>query len=276
VRNGRWHYVARGVLVAGPAPPTRLDRAIGTVISTGGVACGTLAGRLHDLDNVRLGAPPHVTLPRSRQTRRPEARHRDLAPNRIVIVSGVRCTDGLQTLVDLAVPLDDRHWEQAAECAFRKKLTSAAALEAALPMLGQARTPGARRIRRVLALRPPGAPPTESLLETLMVQLARTVPGLGEPVRQLELYDEWGRLIARIDLAWPALGLFIELDGEQHKGQPVYDASRETAVVSHTGWLCGRFSWTEVTRVPVVTARRLERIAEQCRRRPIALDRPKV
>jgi very-short-patch-repair endonuclease len=105
------------------------------------------------------------------------------------------------------------------------------------------------------------------MLETLMVQLARTVPGLGEPVRQLDIYDAYGNFIARVDLAWPELGLFIELDGQHHAGQPVYDASRETAVVAAMGWFCGRFTWTEVRRVPVSTGRRLAGIAEQARRR---------
>jgi very-short-patch-repair endonuclease len=94
---------------------------------------------------------------------------------------------------------------------------------------------------------------------------------LPPPVRQYEVFDADGNFVARVDLAWPELGLFIELDGEQHKGQPVYDASRETAVVAATGWLCGRFTWTEVTRVPVSTSRKLAAIAEQCRRRPLAV-----
>ncbi|HEX8770539.1 MAG TPA: DUF559 domain-containing protein, partial [Acidimicrobiales bacterium] len=104
----------------------------------------------------------------------------------------------------------------------------------------------------VLSLRPPGTPPTESLLETLMVQLARLVPNLPEPVRQLDIYDEYGNHVARVDLAWPDLGLFTELDGQQHEGQPVYDANRETRVVAVTGWLCGRFTWHEVRRVPTL------------------------
>src|SRR5205809_7921453 len=116
----------------------------------------------------------------------------------------------------------------------------------------------------------PGAPPTESLLETLMVQLARTVPGLPDPVRQLRIEDDHGQFVARVDLAWPDLCLFIELDGEQHKDQPVYDARRETAVVAATGWLCGRFSWTEVVRVRKATARRLAAVAVQARRRPLS------
>ena len=77
-------------------------------------------------------------------------------------------------------------------------------------------------------------------------------------------HDEF---VARVDLAWPDLGLFIELDGEHHLGQPVYDASRETAIVAATGWLPGRFTWTEVVRFPHSTARRLAALVDQARRR---------
>jgi hypothetical protein len=175
----------------------------------------------------------------------------------------------MQTLVDLAGTVTDSVWEQAFESALRKGLLSVGVLAAALPELGKLRVRGTGRIRRVLALRPPGAAPTGSLLETLMVQLARTVPGLPSPVRQLPIRDRSGRIIAYLDLAWPELGLFIELDGQQHLGQPVYDASRETAIVALTGWLCGRFTWREVVGNPVSTARRLSALADQARRRPV-------
>lgn len=160
--------------------------------------------------------------------------------------------------------------EQALESALRKRLVSIPELAAALPALGDRRIPGTRRIRRVLSVRPPGAPPTESLLETLMVQLVRQVDALPTPVRQLTVHDQHGNFVARVDLAWPEFGLFIELDGQHHKGQPVYDARRETAIVAATGWLCGRFTWIEVTRHPTATARRLAQLADQARRRPLA------
>jgi hypothetical protein len=184
----------------------------------------------------------------------------------VVVRGGVRCADGLITLVDLAASLDDDQWEQALECALRLRLTSVAALEAALPALGASRVPGTVRIRRVLAKRPAGAVPTGSLLETLAVQLARTAPGIGELVRQHEVWDH-GILIAQLDLSRPCDGFFFELDGEQHKNQPVYDAMRETAVVAATGMLPGRFTWTEVTRYPKTTARRMARLAAQARSR---------
>jgi uncharacterized protein DUF559 len=172
-------------------------------------------------------------------------------------------------MIDLAATLDDLTWEQALESALRCRLTTVADIEGALAEMGRARTAGVARTRRVLALRPPGAPPTESLLETLMVQLARDVPGLPDPVRQRVVHNAHGDSVARVDLCWPALGIFVELDGQQHKGQPVYDARRESAVVAATGWLVGRFTWREVVHLKVVTRRRLAEIVEQARRRPL-------
>jgi hypothetical protein len=128
---------------------------------------------------------------------------------------------------------------------------------------------GANRMRRVLSLRPQGAPATGSLLETLMVQLARRAGDVPAPERQVEVTDRHGEFVAFVDLAWPDLGLFVELDGQQHKDQPVYDARRETAVVAATGWLCGRFTWREVVDLPTTTARRLSCLVEQARRRPL-------
>ncbi len=246
--RGRWRRVRHGVYVEGPDDPTSWERAVAEVLATNAVASGGLAGMLHGLDSVVLDGRP--------------VRRRMLPADRTVVADGIRRTDGLQTMIDLAACLDDRRWEQALESALRKRLLAISELERLLPALGRARVPGTDRIRRVLTLRPDGAPPTGSLLETLMIQLVRTVPGLGDPVRQLQIGSMF------LDQSWPEIGLFIELDGEQHLGQPVYDARRETAIVAATGWLCGRFTWTEVVRVPRSTARRLEQLANQAERRP--------
>jgi hypothetical protein len=234
VEKKRVTSAGRGVYAVGPEPLSALDWARAEVVRSGREARGHLAGVLHGLDSVCLAGRP---------TRR------DRLPDEWVVeLGGIRCADGLTTLVDLAATLDDLTWEQAMESALRKRLTTVAALELVR---------GRPRIRRVLALRPAGAPATESLLETLMVQLARDVPGIGDLVRQHEVWDEHGNHIARLDLCRPDLGFFLELDGEHHKGQPVYDAMRQNAVVAATGWLPGRFTRTEVTRYPASTKRRL-------------------
>jgi len=251
---GEWRRADIGVWAEGPEDVSELDRARARVIATGGVASHHLAGVLHGLDAVGLDGI-WATVPRSANGRRERLCRRDLLPERVVAVAGLPCTDGLQTLLDLAPRLSDSVWEQALESALRKRLAS-------VPGFAEVTT---MRVRRVLGRRPAGAPPTESLLETLMVQLARTVPGLPDPVRQLWIPEAH----ARLDQSWPDLGLFVELDGQHHKDQPVYDARRETAVVAATGWLCGRFTWTEVTRIPHSTARRLAALAEQARLRPV-------
>jgi hypothetical protein len=268
VRTQRWCHVDRGVYIVGADDPSPLERAAGAVLASGGIASGALAGVLLDLDSAVLRGPD-ITLPPTSSGRRPGVRRRALASGRVTTVQGIRCTTGLQTLLDLAAVLDDLEWEQAMESALRKRLTTVADLQSALEVMALARTPGAGRVRRVLAIRPAGAPPTESLLETLMVQLAREVPELGEPERQVVIHNGYGEFVGRVDLAWPRLGLFVELDGEHHRGQPVYDASRETAVVAATGWLCGRFTWTEVVRHRAHTSRRAAQLAQQARRRPL-------
>lgn len=262
-RTGRWRKVDRNVWAEGAEPPTLFDEARAAALACNGVASGCLAGTLLGYDGI-MATGVDITIPPKSTSRRVGARRRLLPEERVIVAGGVRCTDHLQTLIDLAALVDDLVWEQALESALRMDGTTIAAIEAVLPELARAKTPGVPRIRRVLALRPPGAAPTGSLLETLMLQLARTVPGLGEPVRQCSITNEYGEIIAYADLAWPELGLFVELDGEQHKSQPKYDARRETAIVAATGWLPGRFTWSEVVYNPVATAKRLAAIAAQC------------
>ena len=246
--TGRWRRVRRGVYASGPDDPTALDCELAELLARGAVAAGGLAGVLLGLDTVALDGHP--------------VRRRPLTLDRQLLIDGVRCTTGLQTMIDLAADLDDLRWEQALESALRMRLTSVAELEDAVPGLGRARVPGTARIRRVLALRPTGAVPTGSLLETLMVQLTRMHTQMPPAERQVQVGPYF------LDQSWREIGLFLELDGQQHLGQPVYDARRETAIVAATGWLCGRFTWTEVVRVPKSTARQLDALAYQAARRP--------
>lgn len=159
-RSGRWRRIDRRVYAEGSDDPDAFDRARARVLATGGVASGRLAALLLRLDGVQEA------------DRRP-LRRRVLPEHRVAVIDGIRCADGLQTLVDLAADLDDLRWEQALESALRNRLTSIGDIKAALSGLGRTRTPGVRRIQRVLAARPDAAMPTESLLETLTVQLVR-------------------------------------------------------------------------------------------------------
>ncbi len=257
--------VARAAYVAG-ADATELERALAAAAAANGLNAGLVAAAVLGLDAPEPRKPCFV-VPSKASGRRDGARRKDL--ERIMVLDGIPVTDGLQTLVDLAAILDDLQWEQALESALFRRWVAIPEIEDELPRLSRSRTEGVGRIRRVLALRPPGAPPTESLLETLMVQLVRAVDA-PVPTRQLVVRDEWDHFVARVDLCWPELGVFVELDGQHHPLQPVYDASRETSIVAATGWLCGRYTWTEVRRNPKPTGRKLLRVLAQAERRPLS------
>lgn len=240
-QTGKWRRVQQGIYADGPEQVTPLDRERATVLASGSPARGGLAGLLLELDSVHLDGRP--------------TRRNAIDPSHVIVVAGVPCADASQTLLDLAAQLDDDTWEQTLESALRMRLVRLSDF-ANLPR----NVPGVRRIRRVLARRG-DVPPTESLLETLMVQLIR-VAGLPDPVRQFVVTTRDGVFIARVDLCWPDLGIFLELDGQGHKDQPAYDAHRQTSVVTATGWLVGRYTWREVVHTPRSTARRLVALFE--------------
>ncbi len=257
LKSGRCVRVIRNVYAEGGDEPTPFEVSIAHMMVTGKPAWGLIAGELHRFDGIEVHTVHTERLQR-----------RAIDPT-IQVVAGYAATGPLQTLIDLAYLVDDDVWEQSLESALFKGQVDLGELEALLPSLSKMRHHGVGRMRRILAARPLGTSPTESLLETLFMQAARLVPGLGPPVRQYVLLDG-ERFVARIDFVWPALGIFIELDGEGHKDQPVYDASRETDIAATTGWLCGRFTWSEIRHHPKASAARLARLVEQARRRPIS------
>jgi hypothetical protein len=81
--------------------------------------------------------------------------------------------------------------------------------------------------------------------------------GLPGPIPQFEVYDANGRLVARVDFAWPSLGVFVEFDGRVkyerflRKGETPADAvlrerGRERAVRRVTSWECERLTWYDL------------------------------
>lgn len=258
----------------GPSPPSPFDRIIGNVLAADAVASGRLATGLHDVD----AWPPlplvgDAILPPDRWSRRGDLVVHRTRPDadEVGCVRGVKCLLPPRLLVDTAALTTDDQAEQALEWSLRKGYTTLDSLTSLVAEWGRRRRPGTKRLGSILARRAPGAPPTESLLETLFVQLVRRLreehPWIPEPIRQLEIRDSDGRLIARLDFAWPMFGLFIELDGEAHRHQPVYDAARANAVVERTGWRYARYTWSDLTRRPRATGRRLLAMLERCSRR---------
>ena len=115
---------------------------------------------------------------------------------------------------------------------------------------------GTARIQRVLAKRPPGAPPTGSELETRFLQLVRRSAVVREPERQVRVLGYY------LDVVWPAWSRFAELDGkawhDDRPGAAPYDRDRKNEIVIATGWLPLRYGWADVVHRPNTTLRKLE------------------
>lgn len=96
--------------------------------------------------------------------------------------------------------------------------------------------------------------------------------GLPKPEPQWEVHDETGRLVARLDFAWPELSVFLEVDGMvkyQHlrrEGEALdefllREKAREMEVCQLTGWTCIRIGWADLAR-PERLARRIRAVME--------------
>jgi hypothetical protein len=235
--NGRFERLLRGVyrLRDYPAPPLQLLGAALLAHGPGAVACGKSAGWALGLDGIEPGCIDVAVLP-SRSHVRPHTSRRILSPTEIVPLGPFFMTDPVTTLLDLATDLDDIKWEWSLESAARKDLVTISALMASVDRRAQLHWTGVTRARRVLALRPVDARPTDSQLETEFIQLIRPVPEIPEGERQLPVYRH-DRIVARLDVAFPSRMAYTEVHGAQHRESLRYDASRETLVAGTLGWL---------------------------------------
>jgi hypothetical protein len=207
---------------------------------------------------------PRLAVPRTASGR--VWPRRSVPSERIAVVQQLRSASPLQTLLDLALELGEERWEWALEAALRRRLVTIAELEAAIAAPGQRRA-AVKVISSVLRVRPAGAPPTGSLLETRFIQLCRGL-GLPDPVRQFNVRTPGGANYF-IDTCWPEIGFFVELDGQQHKDQPVYDAHRHMMILNLTGFMGVVLTWDKVVHRPKTTGRDLLlSFAQAERRRP--------
>lgn len=91
--------------------------------------------------------------------------------------------------------------------------------------------------------------------------------GLPLPTPQVEILDANGRVLARVDFAWPQHGVFLEFDGrikyerllkegERPSDVVIREKQREELICRLTGWRCIRLTWADLEH-PQRTAARI-------------------
>jgi hypothetical protein len=223
----------------------------------GAVLSHRAAGLILGLDGIRDAQPEMLSMD-SKFTKGVVV-HRGAVANDDITTTGlVRHTKIVRTVLDLAAVLDDDTLELVLESALRRNPGWERHLLAAC----ESGRRGSRALRRVLGRRGPGAPPTDSELETRYIQILRTV-AVPPPVRQFRVLNDCGRVLGRLDLCWPEARLWVELDSRAWHDRPealFRDRDRQNDVVEELQWVPLRFTWPDVLGKPGRTAEKTEAV----------------
>jgi very-short-patch-repair endonuclease len=204
------------------------------------------AARLHGIEFHLDDGTERVSVPRARHGRGAAGWvvHRaDVGIAETEARDGLRCTDLLRTLTDLARVLDHQRAVVALDSALRLGLVHVSELA---PM-GRCWGRGAARVRAAHAALDPLS---GSVLETLL-RLALADSGLTSPKTQYRVTDH-GHEVARVDFCWPEQRLIVEADGfAYHSGRDDYRRDRQRMnELERLGWRVLRFTWEDVVHRP--------------------------
>jgi very-short-patch-repair endonuclease len=248
--SGLWERVYAGVYRLPSAPPSWHSALMAALLWAGeeAVLSHRAAAALWELSGIKPGLieltltrprrPPAMDVVLHRSDRLPASDKARLAAFRITSVS--------RTLIDLGSVVAEEVVEQALDDALTRGLTSIPRLRWRLQELGRSGRRGAGVLRKLLNSRAPGSRPSESTLETRVMALLRS-SRLPTPIRQYEIREK-GRVLARIDLAYPEQHLAIECDGYRyHSGRKAWQEDlKRRNLLARKGWRVLHVTWEDL------------------------------
>jgi hypothetical protein len=224
VNAGRWVRLLPRVYRVGGAPATGRQGMMAATLwaGDGALLSHRAAGVLHGLDGVTADRL-EVTAPKRLRSGIVVA-HRGppFPPIDRQILDAIPVTSATRTLIDLAAVLDPEALELALEDALRRGLANRARIGYRLSELEGHGRGGCGDLKALLE-EGRGDPHSGSAPEvTLRQTLIRA--GLPRPVSQHEVRNR-GRLVARVDFAYPELRIAIEFDSNRwHSGRRRHEA----------------------------------------------------
>jgi len=232
--RSRFVAVHRDVYVARDTRPTASARAKAAWLWSGraGVVAGRSAAVLHGAKWVDGAAPAEMLYDNRRPPKGRCTWSDQVAEDEIETVRGIAVSTPARTALDLARrrPLDVAVAEIDA-------LARAAKLKIADIELLAERYKGSRGIRdaRVaLDLVDPGAEsPQETRVRLLLIRA-----GFPRPETQIPVYDEYGQLVAELDMGWRDVKVGVDYEGDHHwRSRRSFDRGiRRHAEVTELGW----------------------------------------
>jgi hypothetical protein len=238
VDRGLWIRIVPGVYQVAGTPESYQHATLAAVLVAGrdAVASHMTAGALNG-----AGAPPivpHITVPKTKSARtRIAVVHRSAVSDvDRTFIGPIPVTTPARVLVDCAplVPFADLCSLTDTFLTYRK--ASSADVLGAIRRAGRGRH-GIPKVMAALHVWVGGIRPGSPAEARLLRRLDEW--GFPPPERQLEVTDERGATIARLDLAWPAWRTALEYQGELAHGprDEVHDEARLSAVVAQGWWV---------------------------------------
>lgn len=249
IRSGRWERVLPTVYRVAGAPSSWHQKLMAVALWAPGAAIshraaaalwemeGFLAGPVELSTTSGRKAPPDwITLHRTSRLDRAD----------VTVVGVLPVTTPTRTLADLCGVLGRHNVEPALDDALRRGLTSLPRLRWAADRLGGRGRTGARLLAELLRERHQGWTPPASRFESRVAGLLRKA-GLPPPVPQYEIRDR-GKLLARVDFAYPDAMVAIEADGYRyHSGRAAWHQDRiRLNALSMRGWLVLHLTWDDL------------------------------
>lgn len=249
MRSGRLRRVQRGIYVPRTVEYTPVAAARAAATSSGiadAVASHRTAARCHALALPAERRCEDVTVPSSvnRKDRKDLCFHRrGLNLGDVVLMRGVPVSALPRTVADLACWLDRLPAVWLIDDAMRRGLCGRADIISVVRTWrgGAGCGTALRRVREADGR-------SESVLETAG-RLALLDGGVRLPVAQYEVRASDGRLVARLDGAYPEHKLGLEYDGGKVHGavDALYRDRARQNELARMGWTLLRFTWWDVT-----------------------------
>lgn len=243
----RTHFVAvyPGVYLAADGDVTARTRAQAAWLWSRrrGVLAGRSAAAVHGTKWLDGNAPAELLYDNRRAPSAIRTWADAISDDEIEVVDGMRVTTPARTALDVARhhPLDPAL--TTIDALLRASRTKVADVE--LLADRHSGRKGIRRIRRALTLVDPGAEsPRETWLRLLVVRA-----GFPRPETQIPVVDQYGQIVARVDMGWADLRIAIEYDGDHHwtNRRQLANDIRRTELLRELGWVVVRVTAEDTT-----------------------------
>lgn len=247
------------------APRTWHAKVLAICLAYGAVASHRTAAALLGVGGFRPG-PVEVTVRRHTKLQRCGSRvHESLDFDLIapIMIDGIPTTPPARLAVDLGAVVSFARYEAAMDHLLgRRKLTWEAMFDALMKHARRGRN-GVGALRALLEERY-GSEVEESPLEQWFLRELR-MRGLPRPVTQLQVDDEDGAFVARVDVAYPEARIIVELDSlEWHFNRTSFSKDPATRLrLRRLGWFVLEVTKDMLTDDPAEVFRNLRELLHE-------------